>query len=86
VQKTPLTVRFAAKQTGAIILLIGIACIPAIGQVVAMVILIVTAFISPEWALKSLAASVVVTSLNPALTGESGTAVAVLKWLLLFVA
>lgn len=85
-QKTPLTVRFAAKQTGAIILLIGIACIPAIGQVVAMVILIVTAFISPEWALKSLAASVVVTSLNPALTGESGTAVAVLKWLLLFVA
>jgi hypothetical protein len=77
------------KETGTLVLLIGIACIPSIGQEIALGILIVTALGRPTWTLKSLAAGTVVTFVSSPLASAGGDAsllVGVFKWLLLFVA
>ncbi len=78
-----------AGQTGALILLIGVACIPRIGQEVALSILIVTACGKPAWTLRSLAAGTMVAFVSSPLASagvDAGVFVSVLKWLLLFVA
>lgn len=78
-------VRMLVTQTGAVMLLIGVACIPSVGQMIAMGTLIVAACFSPIWALKSFAAGVAVASINPAFSSGQNSIVFVLKWLLLFV-
>jgi hypothetical protein len=88
-QTTALTLPTMVRQTGALILLIGIACIPGYGQEVALGILIVTACGNPTWTLRSLAAGTMVTFISSPLVSASGdlsVLVSVLKWLLLFVA
>jgi hypothetical protein len=88
-QTTPLTVRSMVKETGALVLLIGIACIPSIGQEIALGILIVTALGRPAWTLKSLVAGTMVTFVSSPLASagdEASVLVSVLKWVLLFVA
>jgi hypothetical protein len=86
---TELTVSVMVRQTGALILLIGIACIPQIGQEIALSILIVVACANPVWTLRSLAAGTVVTFINSpfvSVGGDVSVFVSVFKWMLLFVA
>ena len=88
-QTTALTLPTMVKQTGALVLLIVIACIPGYGQEIALGILIVTVCGDPAWTLRSLAAGTVVTFVSSPLVsagGDLSVLVSVLKWLLLFVA
>src|ERR1700733_12129323 len=88
-QTTALTLPTMVRQTGALVLLIGIACIPGYGQAIALGILIVTACGDPAWTLRSLAAGTMVTFISSPLVsgaGDVSVLVSVLKWLLLFVA
>jgi O-Antigen ligase len=76
-------------QTAALILLIGIACIPVFGQEVALGILIVTACGDPAWAFRSLAVGTIIPFISSPLVsagGDVSVLVGVLKWALLFVA
>ncbi len=88
-QADSLTVRTMLKETGALVLLIGIACLPSIGQEIALGILIVTALGRPAWTLKGLVAGTMVTFVSSpfaSMGDETSVLVSVLKWLLLFVA
>jgi hypothetical protein len=88
-QTTDLTLPTMVRQTGALILVIGIACIPGYGQEIALGILIVTACGNPAWTLRSIAAGTMVTFISSPLVSASGdlsVIVTVLKWLLLFIA
>jgi hypothetical protein len=88
-QTTALTLPTMIRQTGALILFIGIACVPGYGREIALGILIVTACGKPAWTLRSLAAGTVVTFISsPLVSANSDVSVlvSVLKWLLLFVA
>ncbi len=84
-----LNIGTVVRQTGALILLIGIACVPVFGREIALSILIVLACRDPAWALRSLAAGTVITCVSsPLVSGpeEVSILISVLKWLLLFVA
>jgi hypothetical protein len=88
-QTAILTLPTMVKQTGALILLAGIASIPRVGQEIALCILVVTACGNPAWTLRSLAAGTMVAFIRSPLAspGEDvSVLVGVLKWLLLFVA
>jgi hypothetical protein len=88
-QPAVITIPTMARQIGALILLIGIACIPGYGQGIALGILIVMACSSPAMALQSLAAGTMVICINSSLVGGGGDASVLavgLKWVLLFVA
>jgi hypothetical protein len=88
-QTSVLTLRTLVWQTGALILLIGIACIPVFGQEIALGILIVTACGGPARALRSLAVGTIIPFISsPLVSPDSDVSVliGVLKWILLFVA
>jgi len=77
------------RETGTLIVLFGIACIPLIGQVIALSILIVMAFGRPATTLKSLVAGTTVSlvTLMPVMRDVGANPLpVVLKWLLLFAA
>jgi hypothetical protein len=77
------------RETGALILLFGFACIPTFGREVALCILIVMVFGRPMTTFKSLVAGTTVTLIAITFTRGSGAAsflLLVLKWLLLFAA
>jgi hypothetical protein len=84
-----LTASTMVRQTGALIFLIGIACIPRYGQGIGLCILIVTACGNPAWTLRCLAAGTMVAFISSPLLSagtDVNVLVSVLKWLLLFVA
>lgn len=81
------TVSTVAKETGALILLFGCACIPSIGQTIALSILIVMAFGRPAMTFKSLVAGTTVTLITLVhIRGSSSESLlqVSLKWILLF--
>ncbi len=89
-QPTTPTVRSMVRETGALILLFGIACIPSVGQVVALSVLIVMVFGRPTMTFKSLVAGTTVTliTLIHVRGGGGGGSLlpVILKWMLLFAA
>lgn len=89
-QKTDQTIRTMAVETGAILALIGVACIPGFGKPIAFGILILAACGSPSLTLKSLAAGTMITFVRspfiPASAEGASVLATALKWLLLFVA
>ncbi len=88
-QPTTPTFRTMARETGVLVLLFGIACIPSIGQVIALSILIARAFGTPDKTFKSLVAGTTVTLISVSsarLFIGGGFFLAAPKWILLFAA
>jgi hypothetical protein len=78
-----------ARETGALVLLFGIACIPAIGQAIALSILIVMLFGRPDRTFKSLVAGTTVTLItvtSARIFIGGGLLLVAPKWILLFAA
>jgi O-Antigen ligase len=87
-QTADLSVEVMIQQIKVLILIIGIACIPSIGQSIALGILILVACGDRTWTLKSLMMGTIVTFVNPSFASTGfGTSVvlSILKWILLFV-
>jgi hypothetical protein len=84
-----LTVRTMVIQIAAILLIVGIACIPSNGKEIVLGILIVAACFTPVLALECLAAGTIIYYVSSPF-GEPGVAattmVTVLKWVLMFAA
>lgn len=83
------TIRTMARETGALIFVFGIACIPSVGQIIALTLLILMVFGRPATTLKSLVAGTTVTliTLMPVMRDVAANPLPVaLKWLLLFAA
>ena len=88
-QSTTPTVRTMARETGALILLFAIACIPSIGQPIALSILIVMVFGRPTTTFKSFIAGATVTFItitSMKLIAGGTLILAAPKWILLFAA
>jgi hypothetical protein len=88
-QVMTLTVRTMVIQIAAILLIVGIACIPSNGKEIVLGILIVAACFTPVLALECLAAGTIIYYVSSPF-GEPGVAattmVTVLKWVLMFAA
>jgi hypothetical protein len=75
-----------AKETGALVLLFAVACIPSVGRAIALVILVVMAFGPPTRTFKCLVAGAIVTfiTLTAVKSFDSGLLSFGPKWILLF--
>src|SRR5208283_2597612 len=88
-QAESITLRRFLIQTAVLLLLLGIAFVPTVGRPIALVLLIIAECGNPEWTFKALIAGIIVVNVYPSIIGASGdigSIVTVLKWLLLFVA